>query len=103
MPAPTKRGKRCVPPNPGVIPSPVSGWAKRALLEAIRISQAIANSQPPPNAKPLTAAMTGQREIFNTREDLISETAIRCGFIRILILHFRNIRTGHEALFLRHR
>src|SRR5687768_6215825 len=52
-------GSRCVPPQPGGIPSPTSGCAKRAFSEARRISQAIASSQPPPNAYPLTAAMTG--------------------------------------------
>src|SRR6476619_2587666 len=36
-----------------------SGCPNLALLDAILKSQTIANSQPPPNANPLTAAMTG--------------------------------------------
>ena len=48
-----------VPPNPGVMPRPVSGCPKSAFVEAILISQAMEISQPPPSAKPLIAAMTG--------------------------------------------
>ena len=49
----------CVPPLPGIIPRVTSGCPNFALSEAIRIWQAMANSQPPPNAKPLIAAMIG--------------------------------------------
>jgi hypothetical protein len=55
------RGRRCVPPAPGSIASLTSGSAKRADSAASTMSQASASSQPPPNAKPATAAMTGLR------------------------------------------
>ena len=60
IPTGTKRARRCVPPNPGVIPNPTSGCPNTAFSLATRISHAIASSHPPPNAKPLTAAITGQ-------------------------------------------
>ena len=58
---PTARGRRWVPPAPGMMPSLTSGWPKRALSAAMIRSQAIATSQPPPSAKPATAAITGLR------------------------------------------
>ena len=58
-PLPTRRGRRCVPPPPGRRPSFTSGWPNLALSAAIRMVHAIAVSQPPPSAKPLTAAITG--------------------------------------------
>ncbi len=54
---PTRRGRRWVPPKPGMIPSLISGWPKSAERAAIRTSQDIASSQPPPKARPLTAAI----------------------------------------------
>ncbi len=42
-----------------MIPSFTSGVPRRALSEAMRTWQAMASSQPPPSAKPLTAAITG--------------------------------------------
>src|ERR1700751_3581109 len=58
-PFPTRRGKRCVPPPPGNKPSFTSGWPNLACSVAILIVQAMAVSQPPPRAKPFTAAITG--------------------------------------------
>ncbi len=55
--SPTRRGRRWVPPKPGMIPSLISGWPKIAERAAMRTSQAIASSQPPPKARPLTAAI----------------------------------------------
>ncbi len=57
--APMRRGKRTVPPKPGIRPSLTSGKPMEAVVSAIRMSHANAISQPPPNAKPLTAAMVG--------------------------------------------
>ena len=57
---PTSRASRWVPPPPGMMPSRISGWPKRAPSDATRKSHARASSQPPPRAKPLTAAMVGQ-------------------------------------------
>src|SRR3984893_11223023 len=47
-------------PRPrGIRPSLTSGWPNFAFSTAIRMVQAIAVSQPPPSANPLTAAITG--------------------------------------------
>ena len=56
---PTARGSRCVPPAPGMMPSLISGWPNFALSAAMTMSHIIATSQPPPSAKPATAAITG--------------------------------------------
>src|SRR3982074_2577172 len=58
-PFPTKRGRRCVPPAPGMSPNLTSGCPNLASPVANRMVQAIAVSQPPPRAKPFTAAITG--------------------------------------------
>ena len=57
---PTSRGRRCVAPPPGMIPSSISGWPRRAVSPATRRSHASASSSPPPSAKPVMAAMTGR-------------------------------------------
>jgi len=56
---PTVRGKRWVPPPPGIMPIFTSGWPNFADSPAMMTSQVMASSQPPPSAKPLTAAITG--------------------------------------------
>ena len=48
-----------MPPAPAVRPTRGSGSAKRALSEAMMMSQASAISNPPPIATPFTAAITG--------------------------------------------
>ena len=58
---PTKRVSRCVPPAPGMMPRLISGWPNFALSAAMMMSHIIASSQPPPRAKPATAAITGLR------------------------------------------
>ena len=68
MPGPTRRARRWVPPKPGVMPRPTSGWPKIACSAQIRKSQLIASSQPPPSAKPLTAAMTGSGKVSIMRK-----------------------------------
>ena len=52
---------RWVPPMPGMMPSLISGWPNFALSAAMMRSHCIASSQPPPSAKPATAATTGLR------------------------------------------
>ena len=59
MAGPTRRGKRWVPPKPGMTPSRTSGWPKMALSLATAQSQASASSQPPPRQNPFTSATTG--------------------------------------------
>ena len=56
-----------MPPKPGMIPSLISGWPKTAASAAIRTSQAIASSQPPPKAIELTAAIVATRAVPNSR------------------------------------
>ena len=58
-PVPTSRASRWVPPAAGSTDRLVSGSPKRAVSAAIRMSQDMASSQPPPRANPLTAAMVG--------------------------------------------
>ena len=58
---PTARVRRCVPPMPGMTPSLISGWPNFALSAAMMRSHCMASSQPPPSAKPATAAITGLR------------------------------------------
>ena len=58
-PRPTRRGRRWVPPPPGIKPRLISGWPKRAFSEATIRSHDSASSQPPPRQKPLTMAITG--------------------------------------------
>jgi hypothetical protein len=60
---PMVRGRRWVPPAPGVTPTLISGWPKRALSAAIRKSHIIASSQPPPRQNPATAPITGLRTL----------------------------------------
>ena len=59
---PITRASRCVPPPPGMIPSVISGWPNSAVSEATIRSQSSASSQPPPRAKPETAAISGVRQ-----------------------------------------
>ena len=56
---PTARVSRCVPPAPGITPRLISGWPNFAVSAARMKSHIIASSQPPPSAKPATAAITG--------------------------------------------
>ncbi len=54
-----RRGSRCVPPAPGIIPREVSVRPSLTCAAATRKSQAKANSRPPPKATPFSTAMTG--------------------------------------------
>jgi hypothetical protein len=47
---PMARGRRCVPPMPGIVPIVISGWPNFALSAAMIVSQDIASSHPPPSA-----------------------------------------------------
>ena len=62
QPSPTSHDRRWVPPAQGSRPTPASGKAIWACSSAMRISQAMATSSPPPMAKPLTAAMETPRK-----------------------------------------
>ncbi len=56
---PASRGRRCVPPAPGTMPSFTSGRPSFAACAAMRWWQPSAISSPPPSAAPLIAATTG--------------------------------------------
>ncbi len=58
---PTNRVSRWVPPAPGMTPSLISGWPNFAVCDAMMKSHIMASSQPPPSAKPETAATIGLR------------------------------------------
>ena len=78
---PTMRVRRWVPPAPGMTPSLISGWPNFALSAAMMKSHIMASSQPPPRAKPATAAMIGLRR-FATRSqrcDEVVEIGLRIG------------------------
>src|SRR5204863_31732 len=66
LPLPMSRGRRCVPPPPGMIARLTSVRPSVAFSAAMRMSHASASSRPPPSAKPLIAAMIGcaQRSII---------------------------------------
>ena len=53
------RGRRCVPPAPGTMPSFTSGRPSLPSAAAMRKWQPSAISSPPPSAAPLIAATTG--------------------------------------------
>ncbi len=55
-----------------MIPSLISGWPKTAASAAIRKSQAIATSQPPPKASALTAAIVVTLAWPNSRSRRVS-------------------------------
>src|SRR5690349_13499751 len=57
--APTSRGRRCVPPAPGMRPSLTSGRPSLASAAATRWWAASASSSPPPRQDPVMAAITG--------------------------------------------
>ena len=67
---PTKRVSRCVPPAPGMTPRVISGWPNFAVSAAMMVSHIIASSQPPPKAKPATAAMIGLRQVVTRSQPL---------------------------------
>ena len=56
---PMARVSRWLPPAPGMTPRLISGWPNFAVSAARIRSHIMASSQPPPSAKPATAAMTG--------------------------------------------
>jgi hypothetical protein len=58
-----------------MIPSLTSGSPNFAFSAAIRKVQAIAVSQPPPSAKPFTAAITGLPSVFDERESHLAPLA----------------------------
>ena len=87
MPAPTRRASLCVPPNPGVMPSPTSGCPNTAFSEQILMSQLMEISHPPPSAKPFTAAITGIGKVSSLRNTSLPflPKASPSALVRVLI------------------
>ena len=76
-PRPTRRGRRTVPPPPGMIPIRVSVSPICAAGSTTRRSQARASSQPPPSARPFTAAIQGFGHRSTSRRAVWSSTSHR--------------------------
>ncbi len=97
-PFPTSLGSRCVPANPGVSPSFTSGWPNFAVSAASRTVQAMASSQPPPSAKPLTAAMTGLPRCSMRSNTRWPSSACALAASGVSVASSCDVRAGHERL-----
>ena len=93
---PTKRVRRCVPPAPGMTPSLISGWPNLAVSAAMMKSHIIASSQPPPSAKPATAAMIGLRQ--RVMRSQVPMKSLDVGLHVGLGLHLLDVGAGGEGL-----
>jgi len=58
-----------------MVPMVISGWPKRALSAAMMKSHIMATSQPPPRAKPATAAMIGLRTVETRSQPLVMKSS----------------------------
>ena len=83
-------------PQPGTMPTRACVSAKRALVEATRMSQLIASSMPPVIAKPFTAAMVGLPSARNARVDRAVRPELVRGERRGL--EFLQVHAGGEGL-----
>ena len=80
------------------MPIVTSGWPNLAVSTASRIVQAIASSQPPPKAKPLTAAMTGLPRFSMSCGEALPVSRLVLGLGRGVVGHFADVRAGGERL-----
>ena len=78
---PTRRGRRWVPPPPGMMPRRISGWPNRARSDATRKSHARASSHPPPSATPLTAAIVARGMSATARQRPQEQVADHPGLV----------------------
>ena len=69
------------------MPRPASGWPNTAVSAHRRISQLIDSSQPPPRAKPLTAAIVGMGSVSSLRNTSLPflPKASPSALVRVLI------------------
>ena len=88
---------RCDPPMPGVTPSLISGWPNLAVSAAMMKSAIIATSQPPPSAKPATAAIHGLRVAVTCSQPAKKLAAVHVG--EALRLHLLDVGARGEGLF----
>ena len=73
----TRRGRRWVPPAPGTTPRLISGWPNLAVSAAMMKSHIMASSQPPPRAKPATAAITGLRQRVTASQLRVMKSSLK--------------------------
>ena len=74
---PTRRGRRWVPPAPGMRPSLISGRPSRVPGAAMRKWQASVISSPPPSGVPNIAATTGFSIVFDLPVHIDQARALR--------------------------
>ena len=91
---PTARVSRCVPPAPGMTPIRISGWPNWASSPATMRSHVMASSQPPPRAKPRTAAIERQAD----RADAVPGREVALGVQPLggLVGELHDVGTGRE-------
>ena len=75
----SSRASRCVPDQPGTMPTPASGRARVAPGAITRMSQAAASSSPPPKAWPFSTAIVGLRQPRQPVEDADARRAPSAG------------------------
>ena len=68
-----------------MIPSVISGWPNSAVSEATIMSHSSASSQPPPSAKPDTAAISGVRQAAMRCQKAIVDASITSWKVRSAI------------------
>ena len=103
---PTNRGRRCVPPKPGRMPSLTSGRPNMVLAWAlaIRAWQANASSSPPPRQAPSTATTNGfgERPISSKTVWAVLTNCSNAskGPLLLCAMHLLQIGSGTEVSFL---
>ena len=84
---------------PGMMPSAISGWPRRAVLAATRKSAHSASSRPPPSAKPVIAAIVG----FGIFAIAVIDDLHRVDFVDDVehrhVGHLFDVRAGGEDAF----
>ena len=99
---PTARVRRWVPPAPGMVPMVISGWPNLAVSAAMIMSHIMAISQPPPRAKPATAAMVGLRHCASRSQPLVMKSLVKTS-MKVAVLHLLDVGAGGEgAVAARH-
>ena len=88
----SSRASRCVPDQPGTMPTPASGSASVAFGAITRMSQAAASSSPPPKAWPESAAIVG----FDSRASR-SKIAVALAHPMAGEVERRQLRPGHDV------
>ena len=77
-------------------PSLISGWPNLAVSAAMMKSHIIASSQPPPSAKPATAAIIGLRQRLTRSQGAMKSSSIHLDEARAT--HLLDVGAGGEGL-----